>query len=130
MLTNPFPHGKNLIQASTNEDGGSQGPPLSSSNPSTSNIYMLKGEAHIATRSHDYGTPSTTEKGKEVENPSVPLHIERTMGEAMTHIPKGAFKKALHNPNARATQNYSMVENLSQTPCVMFALEVLQSYPS
>jgi hypothetical protein len=48
----------------------------------------------------------------------------------MTHIPKGAFKKASHNPNARATQNYSMVEDLSQTPCEMSALEVLQSCPS
>jgi hypothetical protein len=71
-----------------------------------------------------------SEKGKEAENPSVPLQIERTMGETMTCIPKGAFKKASHNPNARATQNYSVVEDLSQTPCAMSALEVLQSFPS
>jgi hypothetical protein len=48
----------------------------------------------------------------------------------MTHIPKGAFKKYSHNPNARAAQNYSLVEDLSQTPCAMSALEVLQSFPS
>jgi len=48
----------------------------------------------------------------------------------MTRIPKGAFKKASHNPNTRATHNYSVVEVLSQTPCAMFALEVLQSCPS
>jgi hypothetical protein len=48
----------------------------------------------------------------------------------MTHIPKGAFKKSSHNPNARATQNYFVVEDLSQTPCAMSALEVLQSFPS
>ena len=48
----------------------------------------------------------------------------------MTRIPKGAFKKASHNPNARATQNYSVVEDLSQTPCALSALEVLQSFPS
>jgi hypothetical protein len=48
----------------------------------------------------------------------------------MTHIPKGAFKNASHNPNARATQNYSVVEDLSQIPCVMSTLEVLQSCPS
>jgi hypothetical protein len=50
--------------------------------------------------------------------------------KTMTHIPKGAFNKASHNPNARATHNYSVVEDLSQTPCVMSALEVLQSCPS
>jgi hypothetical protein len=48
----------------------------------------------------------------------------------MTCIPKGAFKKASHNPNARAAQNYSVVEDLSQTPCAMFALEVLQIFPT
>jgi hypothetical protein len=52
------------------------------------------------------------------------------MGETMTYIPKGAFKKYSHNLNARATQNYSVVEDLSQTPCAMSALEVLQSFPS
>jgi hypothetical protein len=52
------------------------------------------------------------------------------LGETTTYIPKGAFKKDSHNPNARATDNYSVVEDLSQTPCVMSALEVLQSFPS
>jgi hypothetical protein len=47
------------------------------------------------------------------------------MGETMTHISKGEFKKASHNPNERATQKYSVVEDLSQTPYMMSALEVL-----
>jgi hypothetical protein len=130
MLTNPFPHGKNLTQASSSTEGGSQGPPPSSSNPSSANVYMMKGDAYISTRAHDYGNPSTSEKGKEAENPPLPLQIEKTLGETMTHIPKGAFKKASHNPNTRATQNYSVVEDLSQTPCAMSSLEVLQSFPS
>jgi hypothetical protein len=130
VLTNPFQHGKNLTQASTSTEGGSQGPPPSSSNPSSVNVYMMKGDAYISTRAHDYGNPSTSEKGKEAEIPSLPLQIEKTLGETMTCIPKGAFKKASHNPNARATQNYSVVEDLSQTPCAMSALEVLQSCPS
>jgi hypothetical protein len=130
VLTNPFPHGKNLTQASANVDGGSQGPPSLSSNPSTLNIYMLKGEAHIAIRVDDYKMLSIAEKVKEAENPSAPLQIERMMGETMTHISKEAFNKASNNPNARAAQNYSVVEDLSQTPCVIFSLEVLQSFPS
>jgi hypothetical protein len=48
----------------------------------------------------------------------------------MTFIPKGAFKKSSHNPNARAAQNYSVVEDLSQTPRSMSSLEVLQSCPA
>ena len=48
----------------------------------------------------------------------------------MPKIPKGVFKKALHNPNARAAANYSVVEYLAQTPCAMSILEVLQSCPT
>jgi hypothetical protein len=125
VLTNPFPHGKNLTQASSSTDGGSQGPPPSSSNPSSMNAYMMKGDAHIETREHDYEIPNTSDKGKEAENPPLPLHIEKTLGETMTHIPKGVFKKSSHNPNARAAQHYSVVEDLSQTPCAMSSLEVL-----
>jgi hypothetical protein len=91
---------------------------------------MMKADAFISTRVHDYNKPSTSEKGKEAEIPSLPLQIEKTLGETMTRIPKGAFKKASHNPNTRADQNYSMVEDFSKTPCVMSALEVLQSCPS
>jgi hypothetical protein len=37
----------------------------------------------------------------------------------MTHIPKGLFKKDSHNPNASATQNYSVLEDPTQNPCAM-----------
>ena len=36
----------------------------------------------------------------------------------------------MHNPNARATQNYNIVEDLAQAPCAMSVLEVLQSCPT
>jgi hypothetical protein len=106
---NPFPHGKNLTQASSSAEGGSQGPPLYSSNPSFSNVYMMKGDSYIMTRAHDYRKLGTFEKGKEAENPPLPLQIEKTLGETMTRIPKGVFKKASYNPNARVTQNYYVV---------------------
>jgi hypothetical protein len=74
---------------------------------------MVKGDAFIMTREHDYSKPSTSKKGKEVDPPSLPLQIEKTLGETMTRIPKGAFKKASHNPNSRAARNYFVVEDLS-----------------
>jgi hypothetical protein len=113
MLTNPFQHGQNLTQGSTSMEGGTQGPSLSSNNPASSNVYMMKGGAFISTREHDYNKPITFKKGKEVELPSLPLHIEKTLGETMTCIPKGMFKKYSHNPNTRASHNYSVVEDLS-----------------
>jgi hypothetical protein len=74
--------------------------------------------------------PKSAEKGKEASNSLPCLQIEKTVGENTTHIPKGAFKKASHNPNARAAKKYSIVEDLTETPCAMFALEVLQIRPS
>jgi hypothetical protein len=52
------------------------------------------------------------------------------VGEMMTHIPKGAFKNDSYNQNVRDAQNYSIAEDLAQTPCAMSTLEVLQSFPS
>ena len=48
----------------------------------------------------------------------------------MPKIPKGFFKKILHNPNARDVANYSVVEYLAQNPCAISALEVLQICPT
>jgi hypothetical protein len=56
------------------------------------------------------------------------LQIEKP--ETPPHILKGVLKCTTHNPNARATQNYSIVENLGQTPCAISTLEVLQTRPS
>jgi hypothetical protein len=130
VLTNPFQHGKNLTQVSTSAEGGSQETYPPPNNSSFVNIYMVRGDALIRTRAHDYSKPSTSEKGTEAEIPSLPLQIKKMLGEAMTRIPKGAFKKASHNPNTRAAHNYSVVEYLSQTPCAMSTLEVLQSCPA
>jgi hypothetical protein len=124
VLINPFQHGQNLTQASTSVEGGSQETFPPPNNSSSTNVYMVRGDALITTRTHDYSKSSTSEKGKESELPSFPLQIEKTLGETMTCIPKGAFMKSSHNPNARADHNYSVVEDLSQTPCVMSALEV------
>jgi hypothetical protein len=130
MLTNPFQYGKNLTQASTSTEGGNQEACPPPNNPSSVNIYMVRGDAFIKTRAHNYSKPSASEKGKQADLPSLPLQIEKALGETMTRIPKVAFKKDSHNPNARATLNYSMVEDLSQTSCAMSALEVLQNYPA
>jgi hypothetical protein len=102
VLTNPFQPRQNLTQASASTKEGSQEnfPPPNS--PSSANIYMVRGDAFILTRVHDYSKPSTSNKGKEADLPSLPLQNEKTLGETMTHIPKGAFKKASHNPKVRA----------------------------
>ena len=90
-------------------------------------INMVRA-VKIVTRAKDYGS-SQPDPGKEPDPPGTPLHIEKPVDkpEAAPHIPKGLLKHLGHNPNTRAAQKYSIVENLGHTPCVMSALEVLQS---
>jgi hypothetical protein len=44
--------------------------------------------------------------------------------------PNGIVQKSSFNRHARAAQNYSIVEDLSQAPSEMSALEILQSCPT
>jgi hypothetical protein len=67
---------------------------------------------------------------RKLQKDQAPLHIENPDKETMSCIPKGVYKWTMHNPNARATPNYSIVEDLAQMPCAMSSLEVLQSFPS
>ena len=84
----------------------------------------------FVTHAKDYGS-SQPSPGKEPDPPGYPLRIEKPVDklEVSPHIPKGFLKHLGHNPNARAAQNYSVVEDLGHTPCAMYALEVLQSCP-
>lgn len=49
--------------------------------------------------------------------------------EPVYRPPKGVLRKTTHNSSVRAAQHYSIVEDLTQAPCAMSALEVLQSCP-
>jgi hypothetical protein len=73
VLTNPFQHGQNLTQASASTEGGNQEPSLPTNNPTSVNVYMVRGDAFISTRTHEYSKPRTSKKGKEVELPPLPL---------------------------------------------------------
>ena len=99
---------------------------------------MMNGAAtvSIATRSKDYAG-SRQEAGKEVmDGPpplpvSSPLEIEKLIAEPVVRPPsKGVLRRSSYNPNDRAAQNYSIVEDLAQAPSAMSALEFLQSCPS
>jgi hypothetical protein len=85
-------------------------------------INMVRSEVSVATRTHDYGSSQHVV----VPDPppiEIPLQIDNI--EPPPRIPKGVLKSYAHNPNSRAPQNYSIVEDLGQTPCVMLDLEVL-----
>ena len=69
--------------------------------------------AKVVTRVKDYGS-SQLDLGKEPTPPESPLCIEKLTDkpEVPPCIPKGVLKCSGHNPNARATHNYSVVKDL------------------
>ena len=103
VLKDPFPQGQNLALASY-VAGGTQ------TAPDPNYINMVRSSTLLQTRNKNYEN-ETLEKGKAVGEPSNPLTIEKPT-KTMPKIPKGVFKKTLHNPNARAASNYSVVEEL------------------
>ena len=123
MLTNPLPHNKNMNSRTYDQSGGDQDP--SKANNGHRCINMVHA-TKVVTHAKDYGS-SQPDLGKEPAPPGSPLHIENPVDkpEVTPRIPKGVLKRSGHNPNARATQNYSVVEDLGHTPCAMSALEVL-----
>ena len=90
----------------------------------------MEADVSIQTWAKKYETPGSEPTGKEPVGISAnPLQIERLVSDSVLRPPKASIKRATHNHNARAAQNYSVVEDLAQAPCAMSVLEVLQSCP-
>jgi hypothetical protein len=84
---------------------------------------MVKSHIDVATRSHDYDSSQNLTGPKSPPPLETPFQIKNP--EPSPHISKGVLKRYVHNPNARASQKYLIVEDLGQTPCTMSDLEVL-----
>ena len=110
--------------------GGNHTDPTQGAGPSHTDptIYMMEAGVSIQTRAKKYETPGNEPTCNELMGTSTnPLQIERLVSDLVLRPSKSSIKQATHNPNAKAAQNYSVVEDLAQAPCAMFVLEVLQS---
>jgi hypothetical protein len=59
-----------------------------------------------------------------------PLVIPHPSAEPPLRIPRIPLHRNVHNPQARATHNYSLVDDLAQSLEAMSVLEVLQTRPT
>ena len=97
-----------------------------SDNVSDNGCINMMSVENVVTCVKDYGTlqpdlgkePTSTERSLCIENPS-------DKPEALPCIPKGVLKCSGHNPYARATEKYPIVEDLGQNPYAMSSLESL-----
>jgi hypothetical protein len=125
VLTNPFPRNQHLASRSSNTEnatGRRENPPSQDGNHAC--IKMVNAKIDIATRSRDYSS-SQANSGLEAPPPPPETNLQIQKPEPPLCIPKGVLKHSTHNPNARSTHNYSIVEDLGQTRCTMSTLEVL-----
>jgi len=138
VLTDPFPSQNQQLIQHNSPPHGENSTYTNYAETSTAHVLMCNGIIDLTTRSKTYDTipePNTngSAKGKSPmdETPFVPpptgsLQIERLILDTILRPPKGTIHKVVFNPNARATQNYNIVEDLAQAPCAMSTLEVLQ----
>ena len=95
--------------------GGNHPTPPQGAGPSHQDltIYMMEADVSIQTRAKKYDAPRHEPTSKELVGTSAnPLQIERPVSDSILRPPKASLKRATHNPNARAAQNYSVVEDL------------------
>ena len=126
MLTNPLPQNKNM-NSRTMDPGGAFGRiPNPAGIASHHGCINMVNAMNVVTHSKYYCL-SQPNLGKEPAPPESPLCIEKPNEdpEALPRISKGVLKCSRNNTNSRATHNYSIIEDLGQTPCAMSALEVL-----
>ena len=107
MLTDPFPNPDTNLVA-TDPAPSSQVLVLSSTKPSQDIL--------VSTRNKDYGSSATNKPTTLTTNPSNESVPPTVIPELTIKPPKGVIHKSTYNPQARATQNYNIVEYLAQSP--------------
>jgi hypothetical protein len=98
-----------------------------------------KNDIILTTRAKDYSSskekvdaipPSLVQPSPMTPPTNGLLHLKRPRLDTVLHPPpKCVVRKLSFNPHARASQNYSIVEDLAQAPSGISSLEVLQSCP-
>jgi hypothetical protein len=138
MLQNPIPHQgvmntQQAIDPTLPQMGQYSTPGATQPKSSVDHSVLLTSEEILLeTRNRQYGmppysTPTTSEALP--TNKGQPLMIPRPHAEPIPRIPHMPLRRNMHNPHARATHNYSLVDDLDQSPVAIFVLEVLQTCP-
>jgi hypothetical protein len=128
----PSPTSKHGCLKSFPSTRGITGTPHHEGSSSNASIYMCDHMVNLQTQNKNYDIPEPSNASPDATSssqPSGPLQIEKPFLDAPLHPPKGILHHTTHHPNAWATHNYNIVEDLAQAPCAMSALKVLQSFP-
>jgi len=92
-------------------------------------ILLTSEKILLQTCNHQYGMPPDSTPTTSETLPTTtgqPLMIPHPNAEPIPRIPR----RNVHNPHAKAAHNYSLVDDLAQSPTAISVLEVLQTCPS
>jgi hypothetical protein len=134
VLQNPIPHqGVMNTQQEMHPSPPQMGQYQNPGNLMDNNILLTSEEEIILqTCNRQYNTPlESTPTTSEAVPITVgkPFMILRPNTEPPLRIPRIPLQQNFNNPQARATHNYSLVDDLAQSPATMLVLEVLQTCP-
>jgi hypothetical protein len=96
-------------------------------------LLTSEEEILLQTRSPQYRAPA---KSRPIPLETIPaptgppLVIRLPNAETPLCIPHILLRRNVHNPQARASHNYSLVDDFEQSPTTMSVLEVLQTCPT
>jgi hypothetical protein len=98
-------------------------------------MILLTSEEEILlqTRNLQYHAPAESPPISPETKPAPtgpPLVIPYPNTETPLRIPRIPLCRNVHNPQARAAHNYSLVDDLAQSPATMIVLEALQTCPN
>jgi hypothetical protein len=133
VLQNPIPHqGVVNTQQDAQRPPPQAGPYHNLNNPAERTILLTsEEEILLQTRNRQYPAESTSTPPETNPTPAAPpLVIPRPTAEPPLRIPRIPLRRNVHNPQARAAHNYSLVDDLAQSPAAMSVLEVLQTCPT
>ena len=108
-------------------------PPSSGASSLSSTILMTDVVIGLSMQAKNYDQSdgrSTTNETPSTSQSDCPLTLEKPTFELPSSPSKATVHQTTHNINTQASQHYSIVEDLAQSPCAMSTLEVLQSYPT
>jgi hypothetical protein len=135
MIQNPIPH-----QGVINTQNDTRHPPpltgqyLNPNNPADHTILLTsEEEILLQTRNHQYHAPAESPPIPPEINPTPtgpPLVIPLPSAKPLLRIPRIPLRRNVHNPQARAAHNFSLVDDLAQSLAAMSVLEVLHTCPT
>jgi hypothetical protein len=135
VLQNPIPHqGVMNTQQDTQPTPPQLGQYLNPNNLADRTILLTsEEEILLQTRNRQYRAPIESPPIPPETNPTptgTPLVLPRPTFETPLRIPRIPLHRNVHNPQARAAHNYSLVDDLAQSSVAMSILEVLQTCPT